>query len=154
MDKVRCDLASRPHDQDQTCVNPRSVKEEPKVNEEETRESFIKSVVEYLSTPGHPQRLECLVDLVNERAFGWGVDNIRANILSYLNHNPRNFCKDGIDRFRKFLEPEPEMKVYFNSAEYLVKRQGKQIWVKHSEQPFTSTSIFGQALLKALQDNG
>jgi hypothetical protein len=73
------------------------------------RDEFIQSVVEYLASGG-TERQQALTDLIFRNVFNWGtVVGVKNAIDAYLTANPRGFCREGIDRFRKaILDPPPK----------------------------------------------
>lgn len=65
-------------------------------------------VFDYLTQPGHPQRLQAMQDLMERHQgripffrSGLGSESATSKLEAYLKDNPRGFCDDGIRRFRQ-----------------------------------------------------
>ncbi len=70
-----------------------------------------RDVLDYLSN-GSKQRKDALEDLINLRFFdAFSEKSARQKLTQYIDRNPRDFCENGLGRFRKALLGEKAKKL-------------------------------------------
>lgn len=111
---------------------------------------FADKVFEYLTSPGgSADRKLALKDLVTRTAFSshWTNKGTIEVVEKYLNENPRNFCQDGINRFRKALDLNPTTRKAKIEIEIEV---GDEWSAVYNGTPFTDDSMVATEITRLL----
>lgn len=119
-----------------------------------------KAVFDHLTVPGHPQRLQCLEDLLNRGFPGTQATEVssRAFVLAYLDKNPRGFCAEGVQRLRDVVDPQPKEKEFLRGAvphtsSVVLNRDGYiEIYQGKNRLAFASRSPYAKAIVEAIEE--
>lgn len=121
------------------------------------KNTFARNVFDHLTTGDSADRSSALKDLIDRKVFSDDVDDrvCRRIVEDYISENPRGFCPEGINRFKKAVgikDPEPVRR----TAVLEVEIELGPDW-DHSdagileERPFTPESVIASDIRNVLR---